>query len=48
MGAASTAAKLNLETAAAAKIVQSFFSNFAQVKLWIQRIKRYCRVYFAG
>eukprot|EP01039_Chlorochromonas_danica_P001512 gene1512-1647_t len=39
MGAASTAAKLNLETAAAAKIVQSFFSNFSQVKLWIQRIK---------
>ncbi|RYH20983.1 hypothetical protein EON65_21850 [archaeon] len=41
MGAYAIAAKLKMDVATAAKITQSFFNNFANIKVWINRIKRY-------
>eukprot|EP01031_Cornospumella_fuschlensis_P038285 gene38285-46522_t len=45
MGPYAIAAKLKMDVATAAKITQSFFNNFANVKVWITRIKSQTKQY---
>jgi len=43
MGPAAAAAKLNIEVSAAARITQSFFNHFKQMKAWTAKIKAQAR-----
>jgi DNA polymerase I-like protein with 3'-5' exonuclease and polymerase domains len=41
MGTQATAAKLGIDVARASSIISTFFDRFKQIKVWIQRVKRY-------
>jgi DNA polymerase I-like protein with 3'-5' exonuclease and polymerase domains len=41
MGTQATATKLGIDVARASSIISTFFDRFKQIKVWIQRVKRY-------